>query len=389
MALSARLGFIKPLLKQPRYMTHLISKKLRLFRRYRWLEKNIDKDGEVLPPLVYELTLTLKCNLRCHMCMLWGDRGWCGTSGGGKHVEELDLNIIKEILLSARGANPSFILHGGEPFLHSHFREIALMFKQNKFSSIVCTNGTLLKEFQDLISGNPFLDLLISLDGLEKENDAIRGKGVYKKVTDNIKFVKSLKQPSHIGIQFTILPENVGIIYDFCKEMVRLGVDWILLNPCWFVAEEQKQDYEKFMMENFNISPKTHLGYFSKYAIDTDEFARQYKKVKSEKWPIQISCYFGNPAEDIYNYAVNPKIFTGNTFCYKQWVRMDVMPDGKVAPCIRYPDLIVGDLNKNDVATIWNCPDLVKFRKIIREKPLPICNKCNCLYLYDAKRKYL
>ena len=380
---------ISMLRKQPVYTLRLIAKKNRFFRRYKWLQRNDGRDDKVPAPLVYELTLTLKCNLRCKMCMLWGDVGWCGTSGGGKLEKELDMEIIKKILFAARGSHPSFILHGGEPMLHSHFRDIVRMLNDNRYDAIVCTNGTLIDKFSDLISESPFLDLLVSLDGLEKENDSIRGEGVYKRVTTGIRALKSLRKPPHIGIQFTILPQNVKIMYDFCKEMTGLNVDWILLNPCWFISEKQKKHYEEFMQEKFNIVPKTHLGYFFKYDIDPDEFARQYRKIKSEKWPIQISCYLNNPAEDIYTYTRSPEIFTGNTFCYKQWLRMDVTPDGDVTPCIRYPDLIFGNLKNEDVISIWNSPAFVRFRKMVRNGPLPLCNKCNCLYLYDAKRKHL
>ncbi len=389
MQLPVQFNLIKLLLKHPRYMWHLVTKKVRFSIRSRWAEHNIDHDDKVPLPLVYELTLTLKCNLRCHMCMQWGDAGWCGTLGGGKLGEELDIDLINKIFASGHSAKPSFILHGGEPMLHSRFREIVLMLRERRCFATVCTNGSLLDRFKDEINGNPYLDLLISLDGLEEANDSIRGKGTFKKVTDNIRLLRSLKKPPHMGLQFTILPQNVHVMHRFCKLAVDLGVDWVLLNPCWYLSEEQKKAYEDFLAKNFNAMPKTQLGYFDSYDLEINEFVSQYKKIKRENWPIQISCYLKNPAEDMFDYVHSPNVFTGNTFCYKQWLRMDVTPQGNVTPCVRYPDLIFGDLKQEGVLQIWNSSAYEKFRKIVRCKTMPICNKCNCLYLYDAKRKHL
>jgi hypothetical protein len=56
---------------------------------------------------------------------------------------------------------------------------------------------------------------------------------------------------------------------------------------------------------------------------------------------------------------------------------------------VLYPDLGVGNLNEKGVMEVWNSPEYAKFRALRREGPLPICSKCDALYLYDAKRKIL
>jgi radical SAM protein with 4Fe4S-binding SPASM domain len=68
---------------------------------------------------------------------------------------------------------------------------------------------------------------------------------------------------------------------------------------------------------------------------------------------------------------------------------MDIMPDGKVVSCQQYPDITMGDLNKNEWFEIWNGEAFKSFRNKILEKPLPVCNKCAPVYLYDRKRKRL
>ena len=101
---------------------------------------------------------------------------------------------------------------------------------------------------------------------------------------------------------------------------------------------------------------------------------------------IQISYYFNNPCSDIVSYMNDDNFISGNTLCYKQWIRMDIMPDGKVVACQQYPDLVTGDFLKEGSANIWNGPTMQKLRTLISKSPLPVCNKCAPLYLYDMNR---
>lgn len=380
--------FINLARNHPLYFRHLIFKKIRFFQRYKKILNKNYKDNMVGLPLVYKLVLTWKCNLKCKMCMLWGDIGWRKNSTIQKN-NDLDWEIIENLFLQISRSNPSFILYGGEPLLYKHFKLLAEKLKLNRCFSTICTNGLLLDEFLKEISGNPFLTFMVSLDGLENENDVLRGKGVYRKVISNIKLLKSLKNPPYIGIQFTIRPENISVMYEFCNVMVKLGVDWILLNPCWFITSEQAKKYEYFAMKHFQVLPNSHLGYLLPYNLNPTEFSREYEKIKSVNWPIQISCYFNNPALDMYNYVKSSDFFSNNRLCYKQWIRMDITPDAEVTPCILFPDLSFGNLKDNDIKTLWNSSDYSKFRNLIRKEPLSICNKCNNIYLYDAKRKIL
>ena len=388
MALPSIGGLAALAWRHPQYVEGLVIKKLKFLSRYRWLQNNPEKDDQVPAPLVYKLVLTYKCNLRCVMCYQWGDEGWCKEESAKEMKRELEWTLIERLFANSGKRHPSFILIGGEPMLYSNFGKLAQTLKAHKCFAVACTNGTLIDRFIDESVDNPYLTYLISLDGLKAENDQLRGRGVYDRVKQNIELLKSLKRPPYVGIQFTIRPENVGVIYEFCKEMVKLSIDWILLNPCWFVSEDQARDYEKFMQRHFDITPTSHEGYKLPYDLDKAEFVHQWKKVKAEKWPIQISCYLNEP-EDVYTYVDRPEMPPGNTFCYKQWLRMDIAPDGAVSPCILYPDLTLGNLYDKSVMELWNSPAYAHFRQLRRETILPICSKCDALYLYDAKRRTL
>jgi MoaA/NifB/PqqE/SkfB family radical SAM enzyme len=380
LAAVARLAF-----RHPRYLENLLLRKLRFMQRYRWLEDHPSSDADVPPPLVFKVTLTYRCNLRCPMCYEWGDNGWCLKESPQAMKKELSWDVMSKLLAHGDRNHGSYLLIGGEPLLYTKFAEVISMLGKTRRFAITCTNGLLLDRFLDDSAGNPYMTYLISLDGDPETNDKIRGKGVYRRVVENVRRLKELKNPPYIGIQFTLRPENIAGMHAFCEDMEKLGVDWVFFNPSWFITEEQARDYEKFMAENFNVAAKSHLGYVSPFEIDKQEFILQFQKIRSRKWPFQVSCYLEKP-EDIYPYVDAPATPISNSFCYKQWLRMDVTPGGEVTPCGLYPDLIVGNLNQADVDAVWNSEAYARFRGVRREKVLPICSKCNCLYLYDAKR---
>jgi radical SAM protein with 4Fe4S-binding SPASM domain len=388
MPLPSPFALAGTVLKHPLYMQNLLVKKFTSLARYRWAERNAGKDDKVPPPLGYKLVLTYKCNLRCVMCYEWGEVGWCHEAPKKVVARELDFAVVEKLFRQVAHRRPYFILHGGEPLLYSHFGEIAGLLKRHQCFAITCTNGTALENHLDALADNPYLTFLVSLDGTEPVNDQLRGPGVYKRVVSNIRRLKALRRPPYVGIQFTIRPENVGVMYEFCREMVELGVDWVLLNPCWFVSEDQARAYEDFMVKHFGLMPRTHLGYLMPYPLDKDVFIEQYRRIRQARWPIQISCYLKKP-EDIHTYIDTPAVPPDNTFCYQQWTRMDITPDGDVTPCILYPDLKVGNLHDQNVMEIWNSEKFARFRKVRRLEVLPVCAKCNAIYLHDSKRKVL
>jgi radical SAM protein with 4Fe4S-binding SPASM domain len=223
---------------------------------------------------------------------------------------------------------------------------------------------------------------------LEKENDRLRGAGGFKRVTENVRALKAQKGAPYVGIQFTLQPENVGVLYETCREAVSLGADWFLINLRWYLSAEQARRYEQVMQREFNITPTSHLGFLASYDLDTEAFLDQCRRILNDEWPIQISSYLVKP-EDIHTYVKSPETHPYDGMCCKQWVRMDVLPNGDVTPCIQYPDMVFGNLHDRGVSELWNCQEFARFRRFIRQQSLPVCSKCYPSYLYDAGRRYL
>jgi len=138
----------------------------------------------------FYVRVTERCNLDCTYCFLKGRKGSCDVSP--EMVEE----IIKYLRNNYREDDPEnrIVFTGGEPLLVPHI--IADIIRETRdlgFEYGLQTNGTLLGSvcvnllFQ-------FNVILVSIDGDEETHDRHRGKGTYKKIMENLKKLKLLKE---------------------------------------------------------------------------------------------------------------------------------------------------------------------------------------------------
>lgn len=132
-----------------------------------------------IPSLRYlELQLTGRCNLSCKHCYL-----------GKPRDIELNLNSVKVILKEFEDMQGlRLLISGGEPLLYSYFREFNEMLPDYNFRKVLLTNGWFLK--REEISKLNVHEVQVSLDGLEKGHDILRGKGSFKKAVTAMNLVK-------------------------------------------------------------------------------------------------------------------------------------------------------------------------------------------------------
>ena len=124
------------------------------------------------PALV--VNITNRCNLTCEHCFVFRD-GNPNEAPVSVH-DELDGAEILETVTALRDRHGivSVLWMGGEPLLRKDLiREGIRLFPRNT----IVTNGTV-----PLVDFGPTALYVVSLDGPEDLNDAIRGRGVYRKV---------------------------------------------------------------------------------------------------------------------------------------------------------------------------------------------------------------
>jgi MoaA/NifB/PqqE/SkfB family radical SAM enzyme len=104
---------------------------------------------------------------------------------------------------------------GGEPLLRNDLSKILAYSRALPLQTSIVTNGTLLESKIDEIAQYINGAIYVSLDGLEKTHDTIRGvSGSFKKTIQGIK-AASKKAP--VIINTTIMEENIDEIEDLVK----------------------------------------------------------------------------------------------------------------------------------------------------------------------------
>lgn len=145
----------------------------------------IDQHGRKIRKL--RISLTDKCNLRCHYCMpvnqsFMNEENYLKAEDIFEIVEELKTMGLDEVRLT-----------GGEPLMRKSFPEIAksLASLSLKKTSLT-TNGILLEKYFDVLKETNIRHLNISLDSLNPDSfQKVTFGNHFKKVLENIIFANA------------------------------------------------------------------------------------------------------------------------------------------------------------------------------------------------------
>jgi len=152
--------------------------------------------------------LTSNCSLNCSHCYLEREKG----------IKELTVNDLKWI--SETFDIHKVMLMGGEPLLYPHLKDAFGLFKNITIS----TNGLALTE----ANGKDWINLFkkkerdnfsvqLSIEGLEKDTNEIRGEGIWQKVMNGINLL--LKNDIHCFLRMGYHIDNIKSIPKIIKDI--------------------------------------------------------------------------------------------------------------------------------------------------------------------------
>ncbi len=239
-------------------------------------------------PLFCGHKLTYNCNLRCKMCPFWK-----------RPSPDSSIDQEKAILKQVYNSGACGIaFEGGEPLLRKDLVEILAFSRSLTLHTSLITNGTLLESRADEIS--PYINgvVYVSLDGLEKTHDAIRGvSGCFKKA---IRGITAAARKVPVTINTTIMAENLYEIEDLVKLAKELNTKISVA-----VAHEYC---------NATASAPT--------AKEIVEIAGKLVALKKKGYPIVNSISYFKVMTKEKNWKCKP------------WAMINISPDGKlVLPC--------------------------------------------------------
>jgi len=205
-------------------------------------------------PLKISFNITEKCNLRCKHCL---------TDAGSFNPNELTTTELFKLIAQMREFGSFFItLGGGEPLLRNDLFEVIEYGRKNFIAVSLVTNGILItKEMVQRLNELDLDTITVSVDGLEKNHEFIRGKGTFLKTIEGLKILREYCNTAKLSIRFTMNNRNIGEYQGVIKLAEDLSLDMIRLTPMLLLgrAEENsdlllnQKEYAKFIQDTQDI----------------------------------------------------------------------------------------------------------------------------------------
>lgn len=183
----------------------------------------------------YYVFITNSCNLRCNYCVFssssikpTGDR----QLNKGNAIEAPDVRKTADFILNNLKAmghpKNKIVFYGGEPLMNPKWIAEFMDLTEGQIRYAIQTNGTLLDNVdRKIIERLDFLEL--SIDGLPKINDMLRGKDTFDRIAKNLANIQPFFK-GRLVARMTYTPDNP--LYESVKYLLETfefdDVYWML-----------------------------------------------------------------------------------------------------------------------------------------------------------------
>lgn len=328
------------------------------------------------------LNLTFRCNLRCEMCTQYG------KDYKEQAVGELNVNDWIKFFEELREINPKpkLILMGGEPFLYKDFDTLFKTAHEFGLQTHIITNGFYLDKHIDILKDTD-TDITISIDGLGKIHDSIRGsEGLFDKVVNNIRLISKYQKDGSkmkLRINHVMLPENINNLIEFHEFFKDFDVETFTFQHIQSSSANlnnlSKEQWRKRLNQNYC----TGLIPNKEYKLDK-EYANSVKTAlnKFKAYNHSHNCFVFPALEDeeLIDYYTNNNLdnLRKNMVCCTPWLNPAINPNGDVFNCIGNA---IGNIKEESFWDIWNSEKAQKLRTALtKDGKFTICTKCCCFY---------
>lgn len=283
-----------------------------------FIKINHKKENELSSPLKISMNTTKKCNLRCKQCF---------TESGINMKYELNTKKIFNLFDQMRELGTFFIcLGGGEPLTRPDLLDILEYGKNKQLAVSVVSNGLLLtKEYIEQLNTKNLDTFWISLDGLERNHELLRGKGTYSKALKALELLRDNFNGKK-AIRVTLNKNNFNDYTKLIKIAEEYKFDLIRITPMIPYGRAKGEDLE----------------------ITQDEYIEFLKGISQIKSEVQI----------IYPEKTTKKkpwIGTNGFGCHCGKEAIWVDADGTCSPCYFWgEEYNIGNIKDQKLIDIWN-----------------------------------
>lgn len=264
-----------------------------------------------------------KCNLNCLHCY---------TNSSPKNNTIIDkekaFRLIDDM---ARHQVYSFGIGGGEPLVLPYLSEMIKRISKNGMKASISTNGTLIDQNKARELASAGLGAAqVSIDGMEKNHDMIRGKGNFNRA---IKGIKSLVDNQiSVRIGFTVNRLNYNDIENVTRMAKDIGADNIVFFR-----------YMPTSVQGQQLELDSHILYEAAKNILTAK--HHITKTPSKKFLIYYERL------SFFTFLINKEEY-GQAKCLAGQGMCNISFDAKVTVCPHLPKA-VGDIWEENLESIW------------------------------------
>ncbi|WP_251207852.1 radical SAM protein [Acetatifactor aquisgranensis] len=295
--------------------------------------------------------VTYRCNSRCNMCSRYKEPS--------RPEDEISLDALKKL-------PPMYFTNitGGEPFIRMDLKDIVWELYKKSDRIVISTNGFFTERIIDLCREFPQIGIRISIEGLEKNNNEIRGlEDGFNRGYTTLKKLHEMGMKD-IGVGMTIQDRNASDLVPLYELVDELGMEFAtaaLHNSFYFVENRNIIHNRPSVAENLE-----------------DLINKLLKSNSPKKW---FRAYFNH---GLINYIYGQKRLlpcgTGVDVFF-------IDPYGDVMPCNGTKKKeVMGNLNNQTWEEIWNSPSAESVRKKVHQ-----CNR-DCWMIGSASpamRRYI
>jgi len=301
-------------------------------------------------PVLSELALTYKCNLKCRFCYA-GCNCTVNPAGSEKELNTAEFkDIITGIYNDAKV--PSISFTGGEPTMVKELPELITHAKKLGMRVNLISNGTLITKDKAKAYVDAGLDSVqISLEGVTRKTHELLTdvKGSFDKTVAAIGYLKNLNIHTHTNTTLT-----------------RLNLDEACLFP-EFIKNVLGND--KFSM-NF-IIPTGSTNFNDELVISYNEIGSHLVNIQNVSKKTGVEFMWYSPVPMCMFNTITHEL--GNKGCAACDGLLSVAPNGDVLPCASY-DESVGNMHALGFQKVWDSKQATHYRK--KEFAHDICKKC-------------
>lgn len=287
------------------------------------------------------LGITYRCNARCQVCNTW--------KYPTEKAEEVEVQYLEK-LPEMRFTN----ITGGEPMLREDIDDILKVIRKKSKRIVISTNGFFTEKIVDIAKKNRDIGIRISIEGLPKANDELRGiKGGFDRGLRTLVELKHMGMKD-IGFGITVSDKNAKDLLALYKLACAMKVE--------FATATVHNSYYFHRMDNEIVDKEMVAGEFRK-------LVKEFLKTKTVKnW---YRAYF--------NYGIIHYIYGRKRLlpCEAGTELFYMDPLGEIRPCNGMNETM-GNIREKAFEEIWNGEEAKRIRKKVAK-----CQK-NCWMIGSA-----